>query len=71
MRYEIRVAGRLPRNWADWCDAFTATAGEAGETVLVGFLPDQAALMGLLNAVCQMNLKLIAVRVLSDREVVE
>ncbi len=62
MRVEIRVAGRLPRNWRDWCDGFSSTVLESGETLLVGTLPDQQALVGLLSALCQMNLTLISVR---------
>ncbi|HYF91325.1 MAG TPA: hypothetical protein VD969_03660 [Symbiobacteriaceae bacterium] len=66
MRYEIRVAGRLPANWADWFDGFSCTATEAGETVLTGPAPDQSALVGLLTVICHMNLILLSVR-LVDR----
>ena len=88
MRYEIRLAGRLPRNWTDWFDGFTGATAEgpaadkagqratdqraagqmavgeraAGETVLTGSVPDQSALLGLLNTVCRLNLTLISVR---------
>ncbi len=69
-RYEIRLAGRLPRNWTDWFDGFTDAAAEgaradgavAGETVLTGSVPDQSALLGLLNTVCRLNLTLLSVR---------
>lgn len=62
MRYEIRLAGRLPRNWADWLGGFTATVSETGETLLTGPVPDQAALIGLLTAISHMNLTLLLVR---------
>lgn len=68
MRYEIWVAGRLPQNWTDWCDGFTAAGMETGETVLTGSLPDQSALIGLLSAMCHMNLTLLSVRRLQTDE---
>lgn len=72
MRYEIRLAGRPPKNWADWFDGFACTAPEAGgtaktsetpsETVLTGSIPDQSALVGLLGTVCRLNLTLLSVK---------
>ncbi|MHB8928319.1 MAG: hypothetical protein ACYC9Q_11840 [Bacillota bacterium] len=62
MRYEIRLAGRLPKNWTDWFDGFTCTVWETGETVLTGPVPDQSALVGLLGTVCRLNLTLLSVK---------
>lgn len=62
MRYEIRLAGRLPKDWRDWFDGFTSALTETDETVLTGSVPDQAALIGLLAAVCSLNLTLVSVR---------
>jgi hypothetical protein len=64
MRYEIRLAGRLGRNWSDWFGGFACTVSpETGETVLTGPVADQAALLGLLTAaIGQMNLTLLSLR---------
>ncbi|HEY3367972.1 MAG TPA: hypothetical protein VGK74_23170 [Symbiobacteriaceae bacterium] len=62
MRYEIRLNGRLPRDWADWFDGFSCTLTETGETVLTGPVPDQAALLGLLGNVGRLNLTLLSVK---------
>jgi hypothetical protein len=62
MRYEIIVEGRLPSGWADWCDGFTSVLLETGETLLTGQVADQSALVGLLRAICHMNLTLVSVR---------
>jgi len=62
MRYEIRLNGRLPRDWADWFDGFSCTLVETGETVLTGPVPDQAALLGLLGTVSRLNLTLLSVK---------
>lgn len=62
MRYEIRLAGRLPANWADWWGDFDCTVSETGDTILSGAVSDQQALMGLLAAMCQLNLAILSVR---------
>lgn len=62
MRYEIRLAGHLPADWADWFDGFDYPASEARETVLTGTVPDQSALLGLLGTVCRLNLTLLSLR---------
>ncbi|MHB9144985.1 MAG: hypothetical protein ACYC5Y_06575 [Symbiobacteriia bacterium] len=62
MRYELRLSGRLPRDWADWFDGFRCVLTEAGETVLTGSVADQAALLGLLGSVSRLNLTLLSVR---------
>lgn len=71
--YEIRVAGLLAESWSDWFAGLTvesippqesALRGDdpgRGETVLRGALPDQAALLGVLNQLQALNLSLISV----------
>ena len=66
MRYEIRLNGRLPRDWADWFDGFSCTVLETNETVLTGSAPDQSALVGLLTDICHMNLTLLSVKRLDE-----
>lgn len=64
-RYEIRFSGRLPRSWTDWFGGFASSTVEgaaSGETTLTGSVPDQSALIGLLNSVCRLNLTLLSVR---------
>jgi hypothetical protein len=46
-RYEIRVDGVLDDRWADWFgDLMLSNDGE--QTIIVGLLPDQPALHGVL-----------------------
>lgn len=51
--YRIRVAGVLGGEWSRWTDGMTVTVlgtgGEAKTTELYGTLPDQTALMGVLD----------------------
>lgn len=68
MRYEIRLSGRLPRDWTDWFDGFGCELTADGETVLTGPVPDQAALLGLLGNVSRLNLTLVSVKRLDEPE---
>ena len=59
--YEIRVEGLLDESWSEEL-AGLAIRHEAAETILVGKLPDQTALHGLLAQVRDLGLQLILVR---------
>ena len=59
--YEIRVAGRIGPEWADWFDGLTISYAD-GVTLLAGHVPDQAALHGHLALVRDLALTLISVR---------
>jgi hypothetical protein len=48
LRVEVRVKGVIPQEWTDWFADLMTTASSPDETILVGELPDQAALYGLL-----------------------
>ena len=58
--YQIWVLGRLDPNWTDWFDGFTLNFQD-DRTQLVGEVPDQAALLGLLARIGQLNLTLLKV----------
>jgi hypothetical protein len=59
--YDIRIAGHLDTNWAEWFDGLTITNLDNGTTQLSGDLVDQAALHGTLNKVRDLNLTLVSV----------
>jgi hypothetical protein len=59
--YEIRVAGHLSPQWADWFEGLTITLEEDGNTLLTGPVADQAALHGLLKKVRDLGLSLLSV----------
>lgn len=59
--YEIRVAGHLPPQWAEWFDGLTVTPEASGDTLLTGPAIDQAALHGLLKKVRDLGLSLVSV----------
>ncbi len=59
--YEIRVAGVLPGEWSSWFEGMELQHGPHGESILSGYLADQAALHGVLAKIRDLNLKLISV----------
>jgi hypothetical protein len=63
--YQIRIHGNLAKTWSDRLSGM-AISTEPGlesqlETILVGELADQAALMGVLNALYNLGFTLIYV----------
>ena len=56
--YEIRVLGKLDHTWSDWFDGFRITCLD-DESLMVGFVEDQAALLGILTKIIGLGLTLI------------
>ena len=64
--YEIRLEGRLSDRWSSWFAEMEICAGPDGQTLLKGFLVDQAALFGVLNKVHTLNLTLLSLNRVSS-----
>ena len=60
--YQIRIEGHLDSTWSMWFDGLTITNLTGGEAELVGPLPDQTALHGILARIRDLGIPLIAVR---------
>ena len=60
MYVEIRIKGTLKQDWSDWLEGLIVSNQANGETVLNGQIPDQAALLGLLNRIHGLNLQLLS-----------
>lgn len=61
MRYDIRINERLDMYWAEWFDPLALRHTSEGQTSLYGTLPDQAALVGVLNRIAHLGLTLVSV----------
>lgn len=63
--YQIVVMGELSTNWADWLGGVLfeshCLSKCSEKTTLVGIVPDQAALRGLLNKLWDLNLVIVSV----------
>ena len=70
--YRIRIKGHLDDSWSDRLGGMEIKvieqAEDAPETILVGWLPDQAALCGVLNALYNLHLALLSVELVGVQE---
>ena len=66
--YQIRVKGYLDDRWSERLGGMEISADDSVEgtleTSLVGWLPDQAALCGVLNALYNLRLPLVSVELI-------
>jgi len=69
--FEIRVKGHLNNKWSDWLENLEMKLLDNGEMILSGVVPDQAALMGILNKLNRLNLTLLSVSETSKNNEVE
>jgi hypothetical protein len=60
--YQIKIKGHLDLRWSEWFGSLTITHGPAGETTLAGPVVDQAALLGLLLKLHDLNLTLLSLQ---------
>ncbi len=58
--FEIHVKGHLNTSWSDWLEGMEMRLLDNGEMILSGYIIDQAALMGVLNKLVRLNLKLLS-----------
>ena len=64
-RYEVRVDSVLDDQWEDWFGGLRLS-NDGAQTVIVGQIPDQPALYGLLTKIADLGLSLISVRRLDE-----
>lgn len=64
--YEICVEGQLSDRWSDWFAGLAIHGVPHGRSCLRGYLPDQAALFGVLTRLHALNLVLISVTRLGE-----
>lgn len=71
--YRIRIKGGLDERWSDRLGGMIITTSKVGDrkpvTTLVGPLLDQAALLGVLNALYDLHLPLFSVECLGKEPV--
>jgi len=66
--FEICVKGQLDSSWSDWFEGMEVKLLDNGKMSLCGYVVDQAALMGILTRLCNLNLSLLSFRQVSSEE---
>ena len=63
--YRIRIQGILDKNWSDYCGGMTieheGDPKHSAMTTLTGTLPDQSALIGVLNTLHDIGYPILSV----------
>jgi len=62
--YAIRIRGHFDPSWAAWFDGFSVTNEPGGDTLLTGYIPDQAALYGLITKLQNTGITLLSVNMI-------
>lgn len=65
--YQIKIRGCLEERWAAWFGNLSFRY-EDNMTILRGHLEDQAALYGVLNHIKNLNLQLISIQIIENKE---
>lgn len=60
MECRIYLKGHLDPSWQEWLGGLTILHQPSGTTLLIGSLPDQAALHGVLVTLRRLNLSLLS-----------
>ncbi len=58
---EVHIKGHIDRDWSDWVTSATVMHTAQGETVLSGSVRDQPALLGLMNSLSGLGLRILSV----------
>jgi hypothetical protein len=69
--FEIRVKGQLDSHWAEWLEGLEVKLLENGEMILFGPIVDQAALLGILNKLNNLNLTLLALNEVKKKDLIK
>jgi hypothetical protein len=64
-QYQLRVVGGLSAQWSEWFEGLVITPVENGETLITGWVADQAALHGLLKKLRDLGLPLLSLNPLN------
>jgi hypothetical protein len=64
--YRIRIRSHLDTSWVSWFEGLNIQHEANGETLLIGSIPDQAALFSVLLKIRDLGLTLISVEPLGQ-----
>lgn len=58
---EIRIRGQIDKGWSNWLGGLSINHTDSGDTILTGFVRDQAAMYGVLDKLYSMGARLLSV----------
>ncbi len=58
---EIKVKGQIDESWSEWLGNLSIVHTSSGDTLLIGMIRDQAALLGVLEKIFSLGMRLISV----------
>jgi hypothetical protein len=61
LQVEVRVIGRIGKQWSEWFGGLTISQSGPDETLLNGYVRDQAALYGIISRLRDLGLELASV----------
>jgi hypothetical protein len=64
--YEICIGAQLDASWSEWFEGLEMHPCGKSWTLLCGHVADQAALLGILNKLCRLNLPLVSVNEIQE-----
>ncbi len=68
-RTEIRVRGKIDPTWSEWFGELHMQATDCDETLLIGELPDMAAVYGIISRLGSLVIPLISVCCIEEPEI--
>jgi hypothetical protein len=66
--YEFCIGAQLDASWSEWFEGLEMHPRGKSWTILCGRVADQAALLGILNKLCRLNLPLVSVNEIKGAE---
>jgi hypothetical protein len=66
--FEIHIKGHLDESWSDWVEGLDVQLLDNGEMLLSGHIRDQAALMGILNRLYNLNLVILSMNEINQNK---
>lgn len=64
-QFEIQVEGTISNRWAEWFHGLNIESRQEGSqmvTILTGSIPDQSALLGMLQTIHNIGLMILSVK---------
>ena len=66
--YRIKVKGVFPDSWSDRIGGMQIVKNDEDSVTLEGWLPDQAALRGVLTTLYELRLSILSVEIVSSQQ---